>query len=141
MTFNAFYDTFQFSKPILDYLFNMTLMLMIKKCNVSEKWVIFYSHKVAMVKSPTIVSNVFFCFQSTSHVSIIQILFPIYAYVSNVRCIFPTLYTLFPSWSYISKLQCFQCMFPIYMKPYFSLVRVWVRPSNVYRCDKRCGES
>ena len=83
----------------------------------------------------------FFYFQSTSYVSIIQILFPIHVFDSNVRCIFPILYTFFPSWIYVSKLQCFQCMFPINIEPYFRLVMVWVRYSNVYRCGKSLCES
>ena len=83
----------------------------------------------------------FSCIQPTSYVSIIQILFPIHVFDSNVRCIFPILYTFFPSWIYVSKLQCFQCMFPINIAPYFRLVMVWVRSSNVYRCGKSLCES
>ena len=48
---------------------------------------------------------------------------------------------LFPNLNYVSKLQCFRYIFPKCKEPYFSLVRVWVRSGNMYRCGQVLIES
>jgi len=66
------------------------------------------------------ISNV--CFQYTNYVSKRLFMFPISNFCFQYPMYVSNIHFLFPNANDVSKRQCFQCMFPIYIEPIWSMV-------------------
>jgi len=71
-------------------------------------------------KSMFPISNV--CFQYTNYVSKRLFMFPISNFCFQYPMYVSNIHFLFPNANDVSKRQCFQCMFPIYIEPIWSMV-------------------
>ena len=74
----------------------------------------------------TFVSKLKLCFQYTDYVSNLIPMFPIYKLCFQYPMYVSNIHFMFPNSNDVSKRQCFQCMFPIYMEPFFKITRlIW----------------